>query len=1372
MTLVVGLFMTLNLQAQCPGQTEISTLLFDFDACLSNTNDGSNSDYSEFTAVSSNPSSCANATVVGGSLYRQIPDLNVHSCTPGVDDTPGMCVSGLRDCNFKYNTGKEVRFDIQVTPPAGGFVHLESLNFYAMAPDFFDWIGGLSGGNDYPTTYSVRVFANNAEIFHSPVNPTSQVWTLESFDFTGNAAFMVNTPTIFSFELLAYCPVGNGEGLSVWDLDNIEITTSCSTQAIVDGGTLEGEGPFDLCVGDGVEDILTVDDINVWANVGSNSMYLLTDVAGNILVITSNINTINFDVLGPGSCMFWHVAHEDNFQGAVVGNNLSQLMGCFSLSNPITINKTDCSPDCDAIGGNLLGSSLTFCVDDGIPETITAADLVLSGNVGSNQQWVLTDVSGNITALPASLADISFEGTGPGQLLIWNLSYENGLMGASVGNNASQLMGCFSLSNPISITKENCVVSCGAGGGSISGGPFEFCVGDGDADIILDAQIALSGNTGSNSQWVVTDNVGNILGLPGAISDVNFDGAGVGVCLIWHLSHEDDLTGAAIGNNANQLGGCFSLSNPIAVSRIDCTVPCSANGGILGGGPYEYCIGDGDSDFIKDGQIVLFNENAANFQWVLADINGNFIDLPNHYTDLEFDNLPEGTCNVFHVGYDDGLQGLTVGSNFNDLVGCYHVSNSVEIIKTDCSIPCMPNGGILLGGPFTFCVDDNDEDVISPNQLILEDNEGPNDRFVIALADGTMIGLVSDIDNLDFSSLPIGTCFLSNISFESNLVGLELGNNLNTDLVGCHGFSNQISITKTSCTTACGATAPSLSGGPIGFCVGDGEADMIAPGQVIATGGSGAVTAWVITDASANILSLPFDYLAVDFDLTPVGTCLLWQIRFEPGLSGLVVGANANDLAGCFALSNPIEIDRVDCTVEEEECPQQVINTLFGIIDNNLVILDQEVGTIKALMPITGGLSDEYSGFTYNSGDGKYYAITGRTTAPTLVTIDVQTAEATAVGLIVETAQPNNDFTIAESLEYNPDNGLMYLSAGRNPSGTNFFSRGLYTINTATAAVELVADITGSCQNEADGLVYANGDMYFMDGCPNPVAFGTINLMNGEQNVISSSFDYGSSSRLASNPLTGEIFFFDSTNNTLSTLSTDGVASALGVSYADSAFDGEITDIAFGPLTTDNTFGGIILGGIFEFCVSDDEPDFFEPGEVQLFSEVGPNQQWIVSNELGEILMLPVDYTTVDFGGFGPQGCFLWNLAYNPGISGLSVGQNVNELEGCFDLSNPILIMKVEDGAACQNIVEENDDELSFVVAGNPVYEELQLIDIQLPEGSGVVNVFDATGSLFITETITEKSMTINTTNLTSGLYFISIQSEGQTQVEKFIRIE
>ena len=76
---------------------------------------------------------------------------------------------------------------------------------------------------------------------------------------------------------------------------------------------------------------------------------------------------------------------------------------------------------------------------------------------------------------------------------------------------------------------------------------------------------------GSIQGWVITDDNNNILGLPPtleAVEGVDFDEAGVGVCLIWHITYEEGLQGLEAGNNLlSSLEGFYAVSNSIRVTR-------------------------------------------------------------------------------------------------------------------------------------------------------------------------------------------------------------------------------------------------------------------------------------------------------------------------------------------------------------------------------------------------------------------------------------------------------------------------------------------------------------------------------------------------------------------------------------------------------------------------------------------------------------------------------------------------------------------------------------------------------------------------------------------------------------------------------------
>ena len=218
-----------------------------------------------------------------------------------------------------------------------------------------------------------------------------------------------------------------------------------------------------------------------------------------------------------------------------------------------------------------------------------------------------------------------------------------------------------------------------AAAGTISGGPFEICV-DGNANFVNGISLDASNAAGSERTWVITDDQGNILGLPPTLTDVegvDFDAAGPGICLIWYMRYEGDITGAEMGMNAADIQGNFDLSNSIEVVRNE------VNAGSLSGGPFVFDV-DGNADFVNG--IMLDNTEAtgSNSSWVITDDQGLILGLPPTLTDVEgvnFDAAGPGVCLIWYLRYEDGLQGLEAGLNANDLEGCFDLSNSIEVTR-------------------------------------------------------------------------------------------------------------------------------------------------------------------------------------------------------------------------------------------------------------------------------------------------------------------------------------------------------------------------------------------------------------------------------------------------------------------------------------------------------------------------------------------------------------------------------------------------------------------------------------------------------------------------------------------------------------------
>ncbi len=454
------------------------------------------------------------------------------------------------------------------------------------------------------------------------------------------------------------------------------------------------------------------------------------------------------------------------------------------------------------------------------------------------------------------------------------------------------LLGCSNDDN-----NENPIVPVA---GSITGGPFTFCV-DGTADTVDGISVSTDDSEGTNSTWVVTDEALNILGLPPtleALEGVNFDDAGAGVCLIWYLRFEDDLQGAEVGMNAGDLSGTFDLSNSITVNRN------KTEAGSITGGPFEFDV-DGEPDMVSG--IVLENPDASgtNSTWVITDADGTILGLPptlDAVEGVDFDAAGAGVCLIWYLRFEDGLQGAEMGMNANDLEGCFDLSNSITVTRNQ-----VANAGTLTGGPYTFCVDGT-SDFVTDISLDSSNAYGESSTWVITDADGTILGLPPTLDavkGVDFDGAGAGVCLIWYARYEGEISGAEMGSNAN-DITGDFALSNPLTVTRNQ------PEAGSISGGPFEFDV-DGVPDMVSGIVLDNPNASGANSTWVITDADGTILGLPPTLEAVegvDFDAAGVGVCLIWYLRYEDGLQGAEMGMNANNLEGCYDLSNSISVNR------------------------------------------------------------------------------------------------------------------------------------------------------------------------------------------------------------------------------------------------------------------------------------------------------------------------------------------------------------------------------------------------------------------------------------------------------------------------------
>jgi len=215
--------------------------------------------------------------------------------------------------------------------------------------------------------------------------------------------------------------------------------------------------------------------------------------------------------------------------------------------------------------------------------------------------------------------------------------------------------------------------------GTLIGGPFTLCI-EGTPDMVSGISLDNPNGIGTNSTYVITDDSGNILGLPptlDAVQGVDFEGAGSGVCLIWYLRYENGLEGLEMGMNANDLTGTFDLSNALTVTRNQ------PEAGTLSGGPFTFNV-DGTPDMVSGMSLDNPNASGANRTYVITDDQGMILGLPQTLADVEgvnFDGAGVGVCFIWYLRYEDGLTGLEAGMNVSGFNGCFDFSNSIQVTR-------------------------------------------------------------------------------------------------------------------------------------------------------------------------------------------------------------------------------------------------------------------------------------------------------------------------------------------------------------------------------------------------------------------------------------------------------------------------------------------------------------------------------------------------------------------------------------------------------------------------------------------------------------------------------------------------------------------
>ncbi|MEM1323868.1 MAG: hypothetical protein AAGG75_26650, partial [Bacteroidota bacterium] len=754
------------------------------------------------------------------------------------------------------------------------------------------------------------------------------VW---GFSYNGNITAQMGE-SVFSTRFSDNC----------WFISNNAIEV---VRDVVDGGevaTPTGATSVSACLDDGVDDYVAFTN-----NSTSNARYayVITDDNNIILGLPSN-SFANFSGAGIGICRVWGLSYTGNLT-AQMGDNAAAIAlsdGCFALSSnfiEVIRNNTDGGTVSTPSGDN----RVDVCVGNGTPDVVEFAHQSTSS---ADYAYVITDGNNNILVVNAG-SSFDFDVAPPGLCRVFGFSY-TGTITAQPGDLVYTTRfsdGCYRISsNAIEVYRDN-----GPTAGNITtNDPTSICV-DGNPDPI---DVTVSGASGGNSGWIITDDNNNILALPPA-PPFDLDGAGVGVCLIWYIRFEDGLTGLMTGNNVSDVAGCFDLSNSI---RVDREAP---DGGMVSLANGETTFTNCAGDIVLDVMHTTASPNLS-YWYIITDDNDNILEFANsaNTSTLDLSAAPPGVCRIWGWSYR-GLPNPVVGENISTLTDddCEAISdNFITVNRTD---PAIDGGTVAMPSGATTrytCPGDGIDDIV---MFTNSTTSSANYAYVITDDNNVILGLPPG-NSQNFEGAGVGVCRVWGLSFTGNITAQMGDNAATTELTdGCFQLSeNFIEVIRDNPD---GGTVAMPSGATTRYtCPGDGIDDIV---EFTRSTSSLANYAYVVTDDNNIILGLPPGN-SLNFEGAGTGVCRVWGLSYT-GMVTAQVGDDAAAVAlssDCFDLSdNFIEVirdnpdggtvampsgattrytcpgDGIDDIVEFTRNTSSLANYAYVVTDDNNIIL-------------------------------------------------------------------------------------------------------------------------------------------------------------------------------------------------------------------------------------------------------------------------------------------------------------------------------------------------------------------------------------------------------------------------------------------------
>jgi ribose 5-phosphate isomerase len=656
--------------------------------------------------------------------------------------------------------------------------------------------------------------------------------------------------------------------------DNIILVINQPT----DGGVVDTENDpsLTICPGDGNPDIIEFSN----TGIGANYVYVVTDES-NIIITTTDQNSIDFDIAGIGISRVWGLAYTGNLT-ANAGDNAAAIDlsdDCFDLSdNFITVVRE--VPEAGTIATEDGETIVYTCPGDGNDDIIT----VDSSGVTGAFTYVITDDNNVILEVPDG-DSFNFDDAPEGVCRIWGLAYSGNLI-AAVGDTASLISlsdDCFDLSdNFVTVVR---MLPDGGTINTITGGDtISICPNDGIADLI---ELDSSGTIG-NYQYLLADENDILISFIDG-DKIDFDTLPEGVYRIWGQAY----TGNVIATGS---GGFVYDCQDFSDNFITIINQSPEAGSITSqlGSIAEICVGDGVSDVIE---FLVTGAGSGEYVYLITDSSGVLVSALADAS-FDFNNIVPDEYRVYGLAYT-GLPNLTPGDNINDVDlsnDCFDLTDNFITISTtgvDGAIIYTSEG---VGEDILYlCVGDG-----VPNELTFFNTTSATDAsFAFAITNETniVIGFLPPNNTFDFEIAGAGIANVIGISYTGNLL-IGLGQNIFDTVIsdGCYDLSeNIISIIRDLPESGLITTL-------------DGETDILICGdeQLFVSSTNTATTgiAYLLTDTD-NIVIEVIENLPIDFAQLPLGEYRIWELAYTGFLNDFIGEDAATTVlaTSCYELS-------------------------------------------------------------------------------------------------------------------------------------------------------------------------------------------------------------------------------------------------------------------------------------------------------------------------------------------------------------------------------------------------------------------------------------------------------------------------------------